>query len=151
VTENSPVRLVLRDRTAWLSLLWILVASLLAFRGASISTGSFAAGTWVAPGFLVLAAFICLRTTVFECDKTSRLATLERLKVFKRSTLVIPFSEISDVVVEAEPMPDTGSTPSCRLILVSDSRRIPLTESYEPDSARFHAMRESILGALARP
>ena len=148
VVENSQDRLVLRDRTAWMT---VVCWSTALFYGGFAWSGGIA--DWRAalvPAFLVLCGLICLRTTLLELDRGQRTLTLKRLRIFRRTTNVIAFDEVSDVLVEADPMSDHPGSPLCRLCLVTRAGRVPTTESYEPGPERFSAMQEALRQALGR-
>jgi hypothetical protein len=57
----------------------------------------------------------------------------------------LAFADITDVRVEIGPSPGDSADISCRLSLVAASAVVPLAASYEPDQARYNAMREAVL------
>ncbi|SHL42654.1 hypothetical protein SAMN05444159_5874 [Bradyrhizobium lablabi] len=57
-------------------------------------------------------------------------------------------ADIIDARVEIAPMPDNPAAPSCRLSLVTASAILPLTIGYEPDHARYSAIRDVVLEAV---
>lgn len=145
VVENGPCRLVLRDRTSWISFFcWIAALIIAAFalrRGepkALVSAGLF---------FLFGIGFFRNSKAVF--DKSSRSCSLSRLDMWRVSRTTVPFDAIQDIVVEPMIGNDSPNASLCRLSLESADAVTPLSSSYEPDLARYEAIRELVLTFIA--
>ena len=144
IAEDTPSRLVLRDRTFWISLVLIAGAAVLLAR-------YFQVWDW----HLLLSAAVSLafglpflRTTDLVFDKMQRVCSLRRLDMLKVTRLVLPFGEIQDIRVEVEPQAGSSHVIMCRFSLVTASGAIPLTIAYEPDLERYNKMRETILDTV---
>jgi hypothetical protein len=153
IVENTPARLVLRDRTLRLSWIFFAIAA--------------ASAVWFAirggdPWQLIVCALwigfglVFLRATDVTLDKPRRVCTVRRRDIWRVTARDLAFAEITDVRVE--PMPgddDDAGGVACRLSLVIGPETAPLTATYQPSLERFEAMREVVLDALfgerARP
>jgi len=100
IAENSPDRLVLRDRSAWMAILLLGAAVLIA--------GSFVLVPGQ-PGQLVVAAFfavgglVFLRTSNVIFDKGSRTCFVRRRDIFKVTQRAIPFADITALLRNTRP------------------------------------------------
>ena len=144
ITEDTPSRLVLRDRTLWISLACFAGTAVLLVR---------LAGGWDKSLLIGAALFLAfglpfLRTTDLVFDKMERVCSLRRLDMLKVTRLVLPFREIQDIRVEVEPQAGGSHVILCRFSLVTASAATPLTIAYEPDLERYNNMRESILDTV---
>jgi hypothetical protein len=141
ITENTPARLTLRDRTLWISVV--------CFAAAGFQVASFAAhgGEWsqLVPAAVAVAFGLAfLRATDVTLDKIRRTCTVRRFDIIRVMRKRLAFHDIMDIRVDV--CPDVGSDRiSCRLSLVTASGVIPLTLSYEPDLSRHNAMRDTLL------
>ena len=86
-----------------------------------------------------------MRATDVTFDKIGRICTIRRFDVWWVMRRRLAFADITDVSVEIGPSPGDSTDISCRLGLVTASAVVPLTASYEPDQARYNAMREAVL------
>jgi hypothetical protein len=147
IIENTPARLMLRDRT--------LRISVVCFAGAGFQVASFAAhgGEW---SQLVLAALAValglpfLRATDVTFDKIRRTCTLRRFDIIRAMRKQLAFRDIRDIRVDVCPGNDSDDSDgiSCRLSLVTASGVVPMTVCYEPDLSRHNAMRDMLLDTL---
>jgi hypothetical protein len=143
ITEDTPSRLVLRDRTWWIALFMLGVAMVLLSRGAMVRDWHFLISATL---FLVF-GLLSLRGSEIVFDKMQRLCSLRRLDMVRVTRLTLPFREIRDIQVEVEPQADSH-TALCRFSLVTASAAIPLTIAYEPDPERYNKMRETVLDVV---
>jgi hypothetical protein len=144
IAEDTPSRLVLRDRTLWISLLCFGGAAALLARFAVVWDKQLLIGAGLSLAF----GLPFLRATDLVFDKAQRLCDLRRLDMVRVTRLSLNFSEIRDIQVEVEPMAGGSDVISCRFSLVTGSDVIPLTVAYEPDLERYNRMREIILDTL---
>ena len=143
IAEDTPSRLVLRDRTFWISLVLIAAAAALLAQYFLVWDWHLLLSAWVSLAF----GIPFLRTTDLVFDKMERVCNLRRLDMLKVTRLTVPFREIRDIQVEVEPQPDSHTT-LCRFSLVTARAAIPLTIAYEPDLERYNRMRETILDTV---
>jgi hypothetical protein len=144
IAEDTPSRLVLRDRTLWISLICFGGAAALLARFAVVGDKQLLIGAGLSLAF----GLPFLRATDLVFDKAQRLCDLRRLDMLRVTRLSLAFSEIRDIKVEVESMAGDSHTISCRFSLVTGSDVIPLTVAYEPDLERYNRMRETILDTL---
>lgn len=144
ITEDTPSRLVLRDRTLWISLVLIAGAAALIARYFLVWDKHLLLSAAVSLAF----GLPFLRTTDLVFDKMQRLCSLRRLDMLKVTRLVLPFREIQDIRVEVEPQAGSSHVIMCRFSLVTASVALPLTIAYEPDLERYNRMRESVLDTV---
>jgi hypothetical protein len=142
ITENTSSHLRLRDRTLWISLVCFAAAVLLGVY-AACDQGQF--GPFIPAALFLMFGLAFLRATDVTFDKVERTCIISRFDVLRVMRMRLAFEEIVDARVEIEPMPDDPRVLSCRLSLVTASTTVPLTVSYQPDEARYGAMREAVL------
>ena len=140
IVENTPQRLVLRDRTWWISAVCFGAAGLLLVRLAPADRGAL-----VGAILFVVFGVAFLRSTDLVLDKYQALCSLRRLDVLRVKRLRFAFEDIRDVRVEVEPMAGESHVVSCRLALVTADGVTPLTASYEPDLDRYNRMRDVLM------
>jgi hypothetical protein len=145
IVERSATRLSLQGGSAWVSIVCFLAAALVGI-ASLMGRGH---GGLVGAGLFLLCGIMLLRTSRVELDEQARILTLEKLRIFKRSSLAIPFDDISDVEVETDPL-RTSKVPQSRLALVTAKGRIPLTDGYSAGSDNLAALRLAMLEALGR-
>ena len=135
ISENTPSRLTLRDRTLWISVPCFGLAGIFIVRLAD------------QPSLLVPAALFLmfglafLHATDVTFNKIDRTCAIRRLDVLRLTHIRLAFEDIIDVRVEIAPFPDDERVPSCRLSLVTASAIVPLTASYQPNHESFDVMR----------
>ncbi|HEV2212557.1 MAG TPA: hypothetical protein VGS99_04345 [Gammaproteobacteria bacterium] len=145
--EDSAQRLVLKDQTFWLSVifgvvvLWVLYAEVVQHAPC---------GLLLSGAFFALFALLCLRSSRIEFDKATRVACVTKLQVLRRTRNEFRFDDIQDVAIEAEPLPGHRNPP-CRLCLVTPKGSLPLTDAYAGSYSLHEALRLTILKALGRP
>jgi hypothetical protein len=146
IKEDTPARLVLRDRIAlWVSLVCFAAAILLTYQGL---THAGDAMSYIPATLFAAFGLAFLRLTDVEFDKIRRICKLRRFDVIRLTRASFHFEEILDLRVETSPGGDPDSL-TCRLSLVTTSGIVPLTISYEPDLPRYDAMRDQVALALA--
>lgn len=142
IAEDSPQRLVLRDRTLWIGVLLVFAAAFLVYMSLR---QAHPAGMWVGAGLFVLfgLAFFSASDVVF--DRSTGEVTLTRLVLWRRSQRVLRFSEIKGVEIQESP---GERVPTCRLALVTAERSFPLTTVYDRGRKDYEAMRAAVLRAM---
>ncbi len=147
ISEDTPSRLRLRDRTLWISLVCFAGAAAIIVR---VAVDRDPSEQLIPAALFVVFGLAFLRATDVTFDRVERLCAIRRFDVLRVKRTQIAFADIVDVRVEIEPMPDNPASISCRLSLVTTSAVIPLTASYEPDQDRYNAMRDAVLEAVFR-
>ena len=144
IVEDTSSRLVLRDRTLWISLVCFAAAAALLIRFAAAPDNKLLLSAALSFAF----GLPFLRATDLVFDKAQRLCSLRRLDLFRVTRQSLPFRDIRDVRVEVEPQAGDSHIVSCRFALVTAPAVLPLTIAYEPDLERYNKMRETILDTL---
>ena len=142
ISENTPSRLTLRDRTLWISVLCFGSAGIFMLRLACVPDQ---AGLLVPTALFLMFGLAFLHATDVTFNKTERICAIRRLDVVRLTHMRFAFEDIIDVRVEIAPFPDDERVPSCRLNLVTASAIVPLTASYQPDQERFNVMHDTVL------
>jgi hypothetical protein len=141
IVENTPSRLVLRDRTLWISAVLLGAAAVLLVHYVR-------AHDQLIPALVSVAfALAFLRSTDVTFDKSEGICTLRRLDMLRLTSTRLEFRDLKDIRVETCPMDDSHAG-TCRLALVTASATLPLTASYEPSLERYNQMRETIVEAV---
>ncbi len=146
IVENSPQRLILRDQSIWITAVCFAAAAFLA--GFAAFRASTAHGLWLTAFLFAIFGLVFLRRAVVEFDKLTGLCTINKLKVFKRTRLSIPFTDIQDVKIEVEPLNLGSEREHYALSLTTSSRIVPLSVTYEPGIGHFNEIRAAILETL---
>jgi hypothetical protein len=144
IVENSPDRVRLHDSSVWISVIGFAVAAVIA--GFAVRLGD--------PRGLVGAALFgaCglafLRATDVILDKSARTLTVRRRDLFRVRRALLPFSDITDVRVDAFLGGKWSKVITCRMSLVTTSDVMPLTGSFESGLERYDEMRATLLAIL---
>ena len=144
IVEDSQTRLVLRDRTSWVSIVC----------GAAAVVISVFALSYPEPKGLISAALCLLFAIVFfrnsdvAFDKAARSCTVKRRDMWRLARSVIPFEAIKGIEVQTMIPGDSPTMTSCRLSLSTNNGEVPLSATYEPDLHRFEAMRRAIVDVV---
>lgn len=144
ITENTPVRLTLRDRTLWISVVCFAAA------GFEVAWFATHCGEWsqLVPAAVAVAFGLAfLHATDVTFDKIGRTCTVRRFDFIRAMRKQFAFHDIMDIKIEVCPGTDSDGI-SCRLSLVTVSGVVPLTTGYEPDLSRHNTMRDTLLDAL---
>jgi hypothetical protein len=147
ITENTSSRLILRDRTLWISAVCFAGAAAIL---AGVAFDYDQPDQLIPAALCVLFGLPFLRATDVTFDKIDRICAIRRFDVVRMTRTRLAFADITDVRVEIAPMPDDGATISCRLSLATASAVVPLTASYAPDQPRYNAMRDAVLETVFR-
>ena len=144
IVENSASRLVLRDRTCWITIA--------CFAASLFGAGYFALHRGDPRELIPTALFVVfglafLHSTDVVFDKIDRRCVMRRLDVMKATTTELLFHDLTDIKVDVSALGESGQT-SCRLALATSWGTVPLTASFEPDLKRFTAMREEIVAVV---
>jgi hypothetical protein len=145
ISENTPARLKVRDRTRWISVVCLGMAGIFVARFAvdgDQSNSQIPAALFLAFGLALLHA------TDVTFDKIQRICAIRRFDVLRLTRTRLAFEDIINVRVEIAPFPENSSAISYRLGLVTAPAIVPLTTSYEPDQERYNAMRDTVLEAV---
>jgi hypothetical protein len=144
IVENSPARLILRDRSWWISAVCFAAAAILV--GDSIARGA-DADKLVPAALAILFGFAFLHVTDVGFDRIRRTCDIRRFDVVRLTRRRLRFDEIVDIRIDTSRFPDSDEI-GCRLGIVTAATMIPLTAAYEPDPERYAAMREVLLDML---
>jgi hypothetical protein len=143
IAENSPSRLLLRDRTLWMSA--ICLGATLVLAGGAVFTNR--PDLFYTAALFLVFALLSLHATDATFDKTRRVCDIRRLNVLRLTRMHLAFDDIVDARVELAPI-DDPRTLCCRLSLVTISGSVPLSAAFEPDETRYGAMREAVLDTV---
>jgi hypothetical protein len=146
IKATTPSRLVLRDRTLWISGVCFAAALVIVYR---ILADHDPAALAISALLLVGFGLVFFGATDVVFDKTEQVCRLRRIGALGVVRAAYRFPEIRDVRVEIEPSLGHSNTTMCRLALVTAAGTTPLTRSYEPSLERYNAMRDAIVLALA--
>jgi hypothetical protein len=147
IVENSPTRLVLRDRTYWITIV--------CFAAALFGAGYFALHRGdprqlIPIGLFAAFGLAFLRSTDVVFDKIDRRCVVRRRDMVKVTSTELLFHDLTDIKVDVSALGERGQV-SCRLALVTASQTLPLTASFEPDLTRYNTMREAIVAVVFGP
>ena len=145
IVEQSATRLVLKDRTLWISVVCFAAGAAIVYVALSQHK---AANAYVSAALFLVFGLAFLQSTDVVLDCAQRNLSLNRLAVFRRTRSRYSFDDISDVQVQASPGQDFHGAVSCRLALVTREAVVPLSVSYQPDLPRHEAMRRAMLDVL---
>jgi hypothetical protein len=152
IVENTASRLVLRDRTLWISWLCFACAAVIAamFLGADHDPRRLIpAGLFLAFGALFL------RATDAVFDKVRQSCAVRRRDIWRVTQRDLTFADITDIQVEPMHVDDDSGGVHCRLTLLTAQGAVPLTASYQSGLDRLNAMRETLADVVfsgrARP
>jgi hypothetical protein len=144
IVENTRSRLVLRDRTWWVSAVCFAASVILAGRSA-LSDAT--ADLLVPAAISALFGFAFLHATEVSFDRIGRTCIVRRFDVVRLTRRRLRFEDISDIRIETSRFWDSDDI-GCRLSIVTAATTIPLTAAYEPGLERYSAMRETLLDVL---
>lgn len=142
IVENNVSRLVLRDRTLWVSFACFGCGLFLA--GAIIAIHKDFRGLCVA-AFLFLCGLVFLRTTDVVFDTSRRICSLRRRDLFRVTSREIGFDEISDVLIDLQHDSVHSGVFTYRLSLETADGPVPLGAVFEGGVQRFQAMRDALV------
>ena len=144
-SEDTPLRLILRDRTLWISAVCFAAAAIL-LTGFLVARDHF--GLLGSTGLFFVFGLGFLRATDVTFDKARRTCDIRRLDVLRLTRTHLAFEDIVDIKVEIAPHEGDSHIAACRLSLATASAVLPLTASYEPSLERYAGMRDKILDML---
>jgi hypothetical protein len=145
IAENTPSRLVLRDRTLWISAVCFTAAAALVGR---VAFDLDDASQLVPAALSVLFGLAFLRATDVTFDKTKGTCLVRRLDVLRLTCRRVAFHDIIDVRIDIDRSHDPDDL-TYRLSLSTTSAIIPLSATYEPGFERYSGMREAVLDAVS--
>ena len=144
IVENGPTRLVLRDRTLWVT--YVCGAAAVVLLLAALNQQSWKPAA--SGALFALFALMFLRSSDVLFDKATRICTVRRRDVLRTTRHSVRFSDISDVLIEVIPGDTSSALVSCRLSMSTRDGEIPFSASYEPSLERFEVMRKSIVNLV---
>lgn len=147
ITENSPARLTLRDRTLFISVICGGAAAF-AFAVPFFSLHVRAWSVLIPPAVWVAFGLAFLHTSDVTFDKVARTCDIRRLDVFRRQRTRLGFDEIVNVNVETRSNIGQSQLVGCRLSLETANAVVPLTAAYEPTVQKYDLMRSTILDVV---
>ena len=145
VKEDTAARLLLYEQSVWISIVAAAGALLVVVY---VVTDRAWKGL-IGAGLFFIFGLGFWRTARVEFDKVRRNITIDRMDLFARCRLRVPFDDIEDVIVEAD-RPDASSTPPCRVVLKTRTGALPLTAGYSGNYTAYNLIRERALQALER-
>lgn len=144
IVENTSARLVLRDRSLWLTYVFGAAAIFLSVGGLVVGR----LNALALAALFSLFALLSLRSSDVVLDKARKTCTIKRRDVWRATEKQLAFREIRSVVVDPMPMQSDAASISCRLSFDTDQGTFPLTTAYEPDLDHYTAMRQTILDTV---
>jgi hypothetical protein len=142
IVENTPARLVLRNRTLWLSWGLFGLAAVLMVPVVSHPNPQ----EFLVAALCAACGAVFLRATDVTFDRARRTCALRRLDIWRVMRVDLSFDDILDVQIDT--LTDEDRPPTCRLSLVTTSGTVPLTASYQPTLERFTQMRQAAIDAV---
>jgi len=142
IVEDKPERMVLRDRTLWVSLVTGPLALLLVV----VTIGKPAWAPGLAAAVLGLCAFVFFNSTDVVLDRLARTIDLRRMSMGRTRTWSLRFDEIAQVRVDRTSGGRNG--PTFRLTFLTAGGAIPLTAAYEGGQAKYDDMLKRVRDAL---
>jgi hypothetical protein len=146
IARNSSNSLLLKEETVWISVVCASAAIFVFAQGALH-------GAWMlflAGGLFLAFGLVFLRTVRVELDKSRRTVSIARMKIFRSSVSRLRFEDIDDVVIETSAMSNSRTVVS-RLVFLTPSGTVPLTEVYSGTFKKQDAMRSAVLETLGKP
>lgn len=143
IVENSPTRIVVRDRTSWISI--VLGAGAIFVAVLAISRGEPKA--LISAGLCIVFAIAFLRTSDVIFDKVARSCTLKRRDMWRITRKVVQFASIEDVLIDTM-VSDAPGGIAYRLSLSTSEGAVPFSATYEPGQDRYREMRMVIVNAV---
>lgn len=145
IVENTPSVLRLKDGKLWMNAVCFGAAAIVTI--ASLNKLGDLRQLFPA-AFVAILGLIFLRSSDVTFDKRSRTCRLRRLDVIRVTLRELRFEDISEIRIDVSPRSRRGSI-VCRLVLVAGADAIPLSAVYEPGLARYGAMRDALVEAIA--
>jgi hypothetical protein len=144
IVEDGPTRLVLRDRTLWVTYVCGAAAVVLLLVALSHQTWKPAASG----ALFALFALMFLRSSDVLFDKATRICNVRHRDVLRTTQHSMRFSDISDVLIEVVPGDTSSAIVSCRLSMSTREGEVPFSAAYEPSLEKFEGMRKSIVNLV---
>jgi len=145
IVENSSERVVLRDRTLWVS--WVCLGAAAAVcLLVALKHGDPRA--LYAAGFVAVFGLFFLRATDAVFDKARKTCFVRRRDIWRVTEVELAFRDIVDVRVEPMHVQDDEGGFKVRLSLVTAGQAVPLSAAYGPGLERYEAMRETLLDTV---
>jgi hypothetical protein len=142
IVSQSPTEIVVKDSTVWIGFVCAAVAlALIGFGVARAQPNNF-----LGAALFLLFGIIGVRTTAFTFDGMQRVVRWSGYKPFKRASGMIPFDDVSDIVVEA--MSGGDDSTSYRLALMTAQGNVPMAYVYTNSRDGYSALRTQILSVI---
>jgi hypothetical protein len=145
ISRQTETELVVEDSGLWITVL-LAIASAPLFYAAALPGKH---GNVITALFFLICSLAFLRRSKFVFDATQQALRWNRLRFFKSSSGVIPFSEITAVTTESTSGRSSGSR-IYRLTVATKHGTIPMTDTYGPGRGTYASVRDSIMTFLGR-
>jgi hypothetical protein len=143
IVEDTPGRLVLKDRTLWISFVCGPVALVLA----AVTAIEPSWGPGIGAALCLFAAVVFFDSTDLVMDRASRVCDLRRMTYGRTRRWSLPFDQVTDVRIEWGSSTRAGGR-TCRLVFVTGAETLPLTAALSSGEARHQVMQEKLLAVL---
>jgi hypothetical protein len=143
IVEDEMPRLVLRDRTLWIS---FVCAGAAAFMGIGVIVAHKNPAGLLASAFLLMGAVAFLRSSDIILDASRRVCSIRRRDMLRVTHREIGFDEIRDVTVDLQADTVHKDVFTYRLGLLTDEGPVPFGGVFEGGGPeRCHALRETLV------
>ncbi|HEX4739139.1 MAG TPA: hypothetical protein VH331_16435 [Allosphingosinicella sp.] len=145
IIEDNPSRLVLRERSLWVSFVCFGAALFLVVGSAFAHEGS---QPLLPAGLFAVFGLAFLRSSDVAVDKTRRTCTVRRRDMLRVTRLELGFDAIDDVLVDSRTDAEAPGNFVCRLSLATKDGLVPLSAVYQPDLDHYQAIRDALVKTL---
>jgi hypothetical protein len=149
IVEDKPERMVLKDRTFWISFICGPLGLFLAF--VTVTQPNWGSG--IGAALTLVCALVFFDSTDMVLDRVTRTIDLRRMTMGRHRRWSLAFGDIRDVQIERSSGGRNG--PTYRLVFVTAGEQIPLTAALEGGGrGRYEEMQQKIqhvLGGAAAP
>ena len=142
IVQDTPDRMVLKDRTLWISFICGPIGLMLV--GVTAIEPSWGSG--IGAAICLVSAVVFFDSTDLVMDRAGRLCDLRRMTFGRTRRWSLRFDDITDVRMEYGST--RRGTRTCRLLFVTATETIPLTAALESGQSRYETMREEVLAVL---
>ena len=145
IARQTETQLVVEDNSVWITVVLAIASAPLFY--AATRPGNH--GNLVTAFFFLVCSLAFLRRSRFVFDTAQQAVHWSRLRIFKTSSGMIPFSEITGINTEST-CGRSGGSRIYRLTVATTHGCVPMTDSYGSGRATHAAVREAILVFLGR-
>jgi hypothetical protein len=143
IVQDTPDRMVLKDRTLWISFICGPIGLLLV----AVTAIEPSWGSGIGAAICLFGAVVFFDSTDLVMDRAARLCDLRRMNYGRTRRWSLRFDEVTDVRIERGSTTRAGGR-TCRLVFVTPTETIPLTAALSSGEARYQAMHERVLAVL---